>query len=117
VTRASTWTPWPTCPGRSRLVTVRAREAQVTARIVAVDDEVVALDLDGQLVEYSFGELGQGRVQVEFSRLDEIDEDELDEYGEDEDDDEDDGEFPDEGQFSSDADPDDPDARREDGEQ
>ncbi len=98
-----------------RMVTVRVREAQVAGRIVAVDDEVVALEVDGALIEYAFGELGQGRVQVEFARIDEIDDDELDAY--EEDDDEDDGEFPTDGEFSSDADPDDPDARREDGEQ
>jgi ribosome maturation factor RimP len=99
-----------------RLVSVRARDSQVTGRIVAVDDEVVALEIDGQVIEYEYPELGQGRVQVEFSRLDEIGDDDLDSYDEDEDD-EDDGEFPEDGEFGSDDDPDDPDARREDGEQ
>jgi hypothetical protein len=89
-----------------RLVAVRAREQQVTGRIVAVDDEVVALEVAGVLVEYEFAELGHGRVQVEFSRLDEIDDDELDTYDEDADD-EDDGEFPDDGDFPAAGPPDD----------
>jgi len=84
-----------------RMVSVRARDRQVTGRIVAVDDEVVVLEVDGVLTEYDYAELGHGRVQVEFSRLDEIDDDEL---GFDEDDDEDDGEFPEDGEYQADDD-------------
>lgn len=84
-----------------RQVSVRARDQHVTGRIVAVDDEVVALEVGGTVIEYEFAELGHGRVQVEFSRLDEISDDELDAYDEDEDD-EDDGEFPEDDAFGDD---------------
>jgi ribosome maturation factor RimP len=94
-----------------RLVAVRAGERQVTGRIIAVDDEVVALEIDGKLTEYAFAELGHGRVQVEFNRLDEIDDDELADF---DDDDEDDGEFPEDGEFPSDVPPDDRGADGED---
>ncbi len=81
-----------------RLVSVRAGERPVTGRIIAVDEEIVALEIDGRLTEFGFADLGQGRVQVEFSRLDEIDDDELAEFDDDEDD-EDDGEFPEDGAY------------------
>ena len=95
-----------------RLVAVRAGERQVTGRVIAVDDEIVALEIDGALTEFGYDELGHGRVQVEFGRIDEIDDDELDEF---DDDDEDDGEFPEDGEFPSDVPPDDRSADGEDG--
>lgn len=49
-------------------------DRQVTGRVLAADDERVVLDLDGERAEPTYAELGPGRVQVEFSRLDEIDE-------------------------------------------
>ncbi|MEH0840837.1 ribosome maturation factor RimP [Micromonospora sp. CPCC 205711] len=72
-------------------------DRQVTGRIIEADDERVVLEIDSGRAELSHAELGPGRVQVEFSRLDEIDEadefdgaDEAGEAGEDTDDDEDD---------------------------
>lgn len=56
-----------------RLVRVTAAGQQVTGRVVRADEEQVVLDIDGRLTEWRYAELGPGRVQVEFSRLDEID--------------------------------------------
>jgi ribosome maturation factor RimP len=42
--------------------------AATTGRVVAVDDEGVELDVDGQRLRAAWAELGTGRVQVEFSR-------------------------------------------------
>ncbi|MER7889648.1 ribosome maturation factor RimP [Micromonospora sp. NPDC094482] len=60
-----------------------AGERQLTGRVVEADDEGVALETDAGRAELTYAELGPGRVQVEFSRLDEIEEsDELDDAGE-----------------------------------
>lgn len=47
----------------------------VRGRIVASTDKGVILDHDGEPREYEYAELGAGRVQVEFGRLDEQDDD------------------------------------------
>jgi ribosome maturation factor RimP len=61
-----------------RLVKVSARgsagERQLTGRVVEADDERVVLETDAGRAEHGYAELGPGRVQVEFHRLDEIDE-------------------------------------------
>lgn len=49
-----------------RLVKVRAGDRSLTARITAVDDVGVTLDAAGRSMVVPFGELGPGRVQVEF---------------------------------------------------
>ncbi|MEV4202487.1 ribosome maturation factor RimP [Micromonospora globbae] len=51
-----------------------AGDRQITGRIVAADDERVVLETDGDRTEWTYAELGPGRVQIEFSRLDEIEE-------------------------------------------
>ncbi|EEP74018.1 hypothetical protein MCAG_04345 [Micromonospora sp. ATCC 39149] len=53
-------------------------DRQVTGRVVEADDERVVLETDSGRVEFSHAELGPGRVQVEFHRLDEVTDDELD---------------------------------------
>ena len=68
---------------RGRLVAVNG----LTGRLVGVDDAGVVLDVDGATRALSFAELGPGKVQIEFKRLDEAD------FGDEDDvDDEDDGE-------------------------
>jgi ribosome maturation factor RimP len=68
---------------RGRLVAVNG----LTGRVVDVDDTGVVLDVDGVTRSLSFAELGPGKVQIEFKRLDEAD------FGDEDDiDDEDDGE-------------------------
>ncbi|WP_433348291.1 ribosome maturation factor RimP [Micromonospora sp. CA-111912] len=69
-----------------RLVKVTARgtlpeqsggDRQVTGRVVEADDERVVLETDSGRAEFRHAELGPGRVQVEFNRLDEVGDDEL----------------------------------------
>ncbi|MEU4479608.1 ribosome maturation factor RimP [Micromonospora sp. NPDC023966] len=65
---------WRRNAGRLVKVTVHGPEGdrQVTGRIAAGDDERVALETDAGRVEHPYAELGPGRVQVEFNRLDEV---------------------------------------------
>ncbi|MBM7075802.1 ribosome maturation factor RimP [Micromonospora humida] len=83
---------WRRNAGRLVKVTVRAGEPavdrQVTGRVTAADDERVVLETESGPVEHRYAELGPGRVQVEFHRLDEADE--IDEVGDDTDEDDDD---------------------------
>jgi len=68
---------------RGRLVAVNG----LTGRVVGVDNAGVALDVDGVTRTLTFAELGPGKVQIEFKRLDEAD------FGDEDDiDDEEDGE-------------------------
>jgi ribosome maturation factor RimP len=61
-----------------RLVRVTAGDRQVTGRIIAADEDRVTLDVDGASRELAYPRLGPGRVQIEFSRPDEVAGDELD---------------------------------------
>lgn len=60
-----------------RLVAVRAGGRQVTGRVTATDERGVTLEVNGQSVDASFADLGPGRVQVEFTRLAELTDDEF----------------------------------------
>lgn len=60
-----------------RLVTVRIGGQPVTGRVVAADDAGATLAVDGTETSYSFADLGRGRIEVEFGRLDDIDDDDL----------------------------------------
>jgi ribosome maturation factor RimP len=70
-----------------RLVAVNG----VTGRVIAADDEGIVLDVDGAEREIARGDLGAGRVQIEFKRLDDAVFDD-DEDAESDDDDGDEGE-------------------------
>jgi ribosome maturation factor RimP len=74
----------------SRLVLVNG----VTGRVTATDDRGIVLDVDGTTREIAYAELGPGKVQIEFKRLDEarFDSDEDDDFAEDEDENDEDGE-------------------------
>jgi ribosome maturation factor RimP len=61
-----------------RLVAVRAQ----TGRVVAADDEGIVLDVDGTSRKISYAELGPGKVQIEFKRMDEAVFEDEDEDGE-----------------------------------
>ncbi|SCE94938.1 ribosome maturation factor RimP [Micromonospora carbonacea] len=85
---------WRRNVGRLVKVTVRAGlpgqraeqpagDRQVTGRVVEADDERVVLETDSGRAEFAHAELGPGRVQVEFHRLDEVADDELDEIADD----------------------------------
>ena len=76
----------------SRLVTVTVAGRSVTGRVTAADDAGVILDVDGESREIAYADLGPGKVQIEFKRLDEAvfpDEDTAGDDDDDEDDDED----------------------------
>ncbi len=63
-----------------RLVAFEYSGAEYQGRVIAAAEEGVTLDLGGERRTFRFEELGPGRVQVEFGRLDEIDEaEEIDE--------------------------------------
>lgn len=51
-----------------RLVSVKVADEPVTGRILAADDRGVELDLVGGSRTVTYGELGSGRVQLEYSR-------------------------------------------------
>ncbi|HVB45201.1 MAG TPA: ribosome maturation factor RimP [Streptosporangiaceae bacterium] len=59
--------PRPVRPGAA------AGSVETPARVIGADDERVTLEIDGARRVFSYGELGPGRVQVEFGRLDEVD--------------------------------------------
>ena len=60
-----------------RLVSVRVAGHQVTGRVAATDMHGVSLDVDGRRLDATFEELGPGRVQVEFTRLVELTDDDF----------------------------------------
>jgi ribosome maturation factor RimP len=63
-----------------RLVTVRAGDRTVTGRVAGADETGVILDAAGGSVAVGYTDLGPGRVQVEFSRPGEPDDDELESF-------------------------------------
>jgi ribosome maturation factor RimP len=67
-----------------RLIRVAAAGRQVTGRITAADEERVTLEVDGAARELAYAQLGPGRVQVEFTRLDEAADEELDGFDDEE---------------------------------
>lgn len=76
---------WRRSVGRLVKVTVRGREArdkQLTGRVVAATDDTVSLEVDGQRRDVALADLGPGRVQVEFTRLAELTDDEIGELTE-----------------------------------
>lgn len=66
---------WRRNVGRLVKVTVRgeAGDRQLTGRVTAADDERVELESDAGTATHPYAELGPGRVQVEFTRLDDED--------------------------------------------
>lgn len=70
-----------------RLVSVVADGRPVTGRITAADDRLVQLDVDGAPRELTHSQLGPGRVQIEFNRVEEADLAEDDDADDDADDD------------------------------
>jgi ribosome maturation factor RimP len=71
-----------------RLVEVPVGDGKVIGRVIAADENGVTLEVGGHRHGYGYPELGPGRVQVEFGRLDEAEfgeefDDELDDAEED----------------------------------
>jgi len=74
----------------SRLVAVTVAGRSLTGRVTAADETGIELDVDGTSRQLPYAELGPGKVQIEFKRLDEaVFPDEPDEGAADEDDEED----------------------------
>lgn len=61
-----------------RLVTVTVADRALTGRVAGADDDGIVLDVDGTQREIGYADLGPGRVQVEFNRIDEVELDESD---------------------------------------
>ena len=85
----------------SRLVTVTVAGKSLTGRVTAADEAGITFDVDGKSSEFPYADLGPGKVQIEFKRLDEAvfpdepeagDEDDLEDVDEDDEDDEGEGE-------------------------
>ena len=75
----------------SRLVTVTVAGKSLTGRITAADETGITFDVDGKSSAIPYADLGPGKVQIEFKRLDEaVFPDEPDEGDADEDDEDDD---------------------------
>ncbi|MGI5215503.1 ribosome maturation factor RimP [Plantactinospora sp. CA-290183] len=68
----------------------RAGSRQVTARVVAADEHGVVLATESGPTQWRYADLGPGRVQVEFTRLDEIADGDLPEIDDSDDSDDDD---------------------------
>jgi ribosome maturation factor RimP len=67
-----------------RLVKVKAGERVYTGRVVTANEEGITLDVAGITHRLDYHDLGPGRVQIEFNRLDEVSDDELAEFDDDE---------------------------------
>ncbi|HEY7176713.1 MAG TPA: ribosome maturation factor RimP [Micromonosporaceae bacterium] len=70
-----------------RLVSVKLDGRAVTGRIVGAGDETATLAVGGNEVTRGYDELGRGRVEIEFARLDDVDDDDLIAFPDDVDDD------------------------------
>jgi ribosome maturation factor RimP len=55
-----------------RLIAVTAGERQLTGRLVAADETGIVLEVAGERHGWRYPDLGPGRVQIEFGRLDEL---------------------------------------------
>jgi ribosome maturation factor RimP len=70
-----------------RLVKVKIDGHTVIGRVVAADDDAVTLDIDGAQRTVVHADLGKGRVEVEFSRMEAIADEDMVDFGAGEDDD------------------------------
>lgn len=59
-------------------------ERSYTGRVAAADDQGITLEMGGVAHRLGYRDLGPGRVQIEFHRLEEIPEEELEEFDDDE---------------------------------
>lgn len=63
-----------------RMVKVKAGERQLTGRITTTTEQGITLDVAGVAHEVGYDNLGPGRVQIEFSRLEEVSDEDLQEF-------------------------------------
>ena len=64
-----------------RLVTVRLGGHLVTGRLIAADDTDATLAVADVETTHSYADLGRGRIEIEFNRLDDVDDDDLVDFG------------------------------------
>ena len=64
---------------RRRTGRTRRRPASVHGRVSQADAGGVTLDVQGGSRRFSYGDLGPGRIQIEFARLDDVPDDGADE--------------------------------------
>jgi ribosome maturation factor RimP len=64
-----------------RLVTVRLGGHLVTGRLIAADDTGATLAVDDVETTHPYADLGRGRIEIEFNRLDDVDDDDLVDFG------------------------------------
>ncbi len=89
-----------------RLVKVKISARTVIGRVIAADDARVQLDVDGTMHDFGYDELGSGRVEIEFHRIDEVDEADMIEFDDDSGDDDADDDDADDGDAADDSDED-----------
>jgi ribosome maturation factor RimP len=68
-----------------RLVSVTAGERMLTGRVAAADEDGIVLEVGDQRHELHYADLGPGRVQVEFGRLEDVPGEDLDDLEQEED--------------------------------
>jgi ribosome maturation factor RimP len=73
-----------------RLVKAKVSGHAIVGRVISAGETGVQLDVDGVVRDLGYDELGPGRVEIEFSRIDEVDEEDMVEFGDEEDDDDED---------------------------
>jgi ribosome maturation factor RimP len=71
---------WRRATGRLVAVPVGTDHLSLQGRVVGADDAGVSFEIDGVRRTFGYGELGPGRIQVEFGRLDEADAEDRDGY-------------------------------------
>jgi ribosome maturation factor RimP len=71
-----------------RAVKVKVGDKTLTGRVSTANEQGVTLDVGGVEHRLRLDELGPGRVQIEFSRLEEIADEELEEFADDDDEEE-----------------------------
>jgi ribosome maturation factor RimP len=72
-----------------RLVKAKVGGHTVIGRVISATDDRVELDVDGTVHDLAYADLGTGRVEIEFSRVDEVDEADMVEFESDDEDDDD----------------------------
>jgi ribosome maturation factor RimP len=66
-----------------RLIKVKVAEKTLTGRLTAANEQGITLEVSGIAHRLGFSQLGPGRVQIEFSRLEEISDSEMTEFSDD----------------------------------
>jgi ribosome maturation factor RimP len=71
---------WRRAAGRRVAVPVGTAHLRQEGRVIGAEDDGVTFEIDGVTRTFGYDELGPGRIQVEFGRLDEADAEDRDGY-------------------------------------